>query len=179
MKIRDFKSIQEAVVTLTHIQGATRILGNQGVPTARQVSFDGRPTTEIPSTDMALLLGVVRQLQQFAVTGEVTSTSGASGKIIPRAGMSIPISGFAIPRVGITLPTSDKSYQGRPGMNIPKNYVNIPRAGIIIPMKGVIIPIWQNVYALYHVDTPPTVTLSMRPPCNVMTISQLYCVLPV
>ena len=40
MKFRKPKSIQEAVVTITHTQGASRIFGNRGVPTARQVSFD-------------------------------------------------------------------------------------------------------------------------------------------
>ena len=78
MKFRDPKSIQEAVVTVTHIQGASRILGNRGVPTARHVSFENRPITEAaPSTDMHLLQGVVRQLQQFAVTSKVTPTSDA------------------------------------------------------------------------------------------------------
>ena len=74
MKIRD-KFIQEAVVTVTHTQGASGICGNQWVPTARQVSFDDKPKIEAPSTDMDLLHGVVRQLQQFAVTGKVTHTS--------------------------------------------------------------------------------------------------------
>ena len=77
MKFRDPKFIQEAVVTVTHIQGASRIFGNRGVPTARQVSFDGTPTKEAPSTDMDRLQGVVRQLQQLAVTNKVTPTSDA------------------------------------------------------------------------------------------------------
>ena len=73
MKFRDPKSIQEAVVTVTHIQGASRIFGNREEPTARQVSFEDRPITEAaPSTDMNLLQGVVRQLQHFAVTNKVT-----------------------------------------------------------------------------------------------------------
>ena len=78
MKFRDPKSIQEAVVTVSHIQGASRIFGSRGVPTARQVSFEDRHKTEVaPSTDMDLLQGVVRQLQQFAVTNKVTPTSDA------------------------------------------------------------------------------------------------------
>ena len=77
MKFRDHKSIQVAVVTVTHIQGASGILGNQGVPTARQVAFEDKPTTEAPSTDMDLLQGVVRHLQQFAVTYKVSPTSDA------------------------------------------------------------------------------------------------------
>ena len=76
MKFRDHKSIQEAVVTVTHNHGASRILVNQGVPTARQVSFDDTPTTEAPLIDMDLLQ-LARQLQQFAVTGKVTPTSDA------------------------------------------------------------------------------------------------------
>ena len=75
MKFRDPKSIQEAVVTMTHIQGASRIFGNRGEPTARQVSFEDKPTTEAPSTDMDRLQGVVRQLLQLAVTNKVTPTS--------------------------------------------------------------------------------------------------------
>ena len=63
MKFRDPKSIQEAMVIMTHIQGASRISGNRGVPTDRQVSFEDKPTTEAPSTDMDRLQGVVRQLQ--------------------------------------------------------------------------------------------------------------------
>ena len=43
IKFRDPKSIQEAVVTITHTQGASRIFGNRRVPTARQVSFEDRP----------------------------------------------------------------------------------------------------------------------------------------
>ena len=39
MKFRNPKSIQEAVVTITHTQDASRIFGNRGVPTARLVSF--------------------------------------------------------------------------------------------------------------------------------------------
>ena len=77
MKFCDPNSIQEAVVTVTHIQGASRIFGNRGVPTARQVSFEDKPTTEAPSTDMDRLQGVVRQLQQLAVTNKVTPTSDA------------------------------------------------------------------------------------------------------
>ena len=65
MKFRDPKSIQEAVVTITHTQGASRILGNRGVSTARQVCFGDRPITEAaPSTDMDLLQGVDRHLHQ-------------------------------------------------------------------------------------------------------------------
>ena len=77
MKFRDPKSIQEAVVTVTHIQGASRIFGNRGVSTVRQVSFEDKPTTEAPSTDMDRLQGVIRQLQQLAVTNKVTPTSDA------------------------------------------------------------------------------------------------------
>ena len=77
MKFRDHKYLQEAVVTVSHNHRASRILVNQGVPTARQVSFDDTPTTEAPLTDMDLLQGVARQLQQFAVTGKVTPTSDA------------------------------------------------------------------------------------------------------
>ena len=51
MKFRDPKSIQEAVVTVTHTQGASRIFGNRGVPTARQVSFGDRPLTEAAPFD--------------------------------------------------------------------------------------------------------------------------------
>ena len=35
VKFRDPKSIPEAVVTITHIQGASRIFGNRGLPAAR------------------------------------------------------------------------------------------------------------------------------------------------
>ena len=78
MKFRDPKSIQEAVVTITHIQSASRVFGNRGAPTARHVSFGDRPITEAaPSTDMDLLQGVDRQLQQYAVTRKVTPTSDA------------------------------------------------------------------------------------------------------
>ena len=64
MKFGDPKSIQEAVVTITHTQGASRIFGNRRVPTARQVSFDDRLITEAaPSTDMDLPHGVDRHLQ--------------------------------------------------------------------------------------------------------------------
>ena len=37
MKFRNPKSIQEAVVTITHIQGASRVFDNRGAPTARHV----------------------------------------------------------------------------------------------------------------------------------------------
>ena len=74
MKFRDPKSIQEAVVTVTHIQGASRIFGNRGVPTVRQVSFEDWPITEAAHGPAP---GVVRQLQQFAVTSKVTPTSDA------------------------------------------------------------------------------------------------------
>ena len=68
MKFRNPKSIQEALVTVTHIQGASRIFGNRGVPTARQVSFGDRPITEAAaSSDMDLLYVIDRQLQQYAV----------------------------------------------------------------------------------------------------------------
>ena len=47
MKFSDPKSMQEAVVTVSHIQGASRIFGRHlKVPTARQVSFEDRPMTE-------------------------------------------------------------------------------------------------------------------------------------
>ena len=50
-KFRDPKSIQEAVVAITHTQGASRIFGGRRVPTVRQVSFEDRPITEAaPST---------------------------------------------------------------------------------------------------------------------------------
>ena len=78
MNFRDHKSIQEAVVTVTYIQGESRIFDKRGVPTARQVSFEDRPITEAaPSTDMDLLQGVDQQLQQYAVTRKVTHTSVA------------------------------------------------------------------------------------------------------
>ena len=78
MKFRDPKSIQEAVVTITHTQGASRIFGNWRVPTARQASFEDRPITEAaPSTDMDLLQDIDRHLQQYAVTRKVTPTSDA------------------------------------------------------------------------------------------------------
>ena len=37
MKFRDPKSIQEAVVTITHIQGASRVFGNRGAPTGGEI----------------------------------------------------------------------------------------------------------------------------------------------
>ena len=75
MMFRDPKSIQE---TITHIQGASCIFGNRGAPTVRHVSFGDKPITEAaPSTDMDLLQGVDRQLQQYAVTRKVTPTSDA------------------------------------------------------------------------------------------------------
>ena len=78
MKFRDPNSIQEAVVTITHTQGASRIIGNRRVPTARQVSFDDRPITgAAPSTDMDLLQEVDSHLQQYAVTRKITPTSDA------------------------------------------------------------------------------------------------------
>ena len=78
MKFRDPKSIQEAVVTVTHIQGASRIFGNRAVPTARPVSFGDRPMTEAaPSTDMVLPQGVDRHLQKYAVTRQITPTCDA------------------------------------------------------------------------------------------------------
>ena len=78
MKFRNPKSIQEAVVTITQTQGASRIFGNRGVPTARQVSFGDRPITEAaPSTDKDLLQGADKHLQQYAVTRKVTPTSDA------------------------------------------------------------------------------------------------------
>ena len=76
MKFRDPKSIQEAVLTITHTQGASRIFGNRRVSTARQVSFEDRPITEAaPSTDMDMPQGVDRHFQQYAVTRKVTPTN--------------------------------------------------------------------------------------------------------
>ena len=75
MKFRDPKSIQEAVVTITHTQGASRIIGNRGVSTTRHVSL---PITQAAlSTDMTLLQGVDRHLQQYAVTRKVKPKSNA------------------------------------------------------------------------------------------------------
>jgi len=62
MTFRDPKSIQEAVVTITHIQGAARIFGNRRV--RANCSFENRPITEAtPSIGMDVLQGIDRQLR--------------------------------------------------------------------------------------------------------------------
>ena len=75
----DSKHLLISMKVLTYITTKCSVLGgNRGVPTARQVSLEDRPITEAaPSTDMALLPGVVTQLQQFAFTSKVTPTSDA------------------------------------------------------------------------------------------------------
>ena len=80
MKFRDPRFIHEAVVTVTHIQDASRILGNQGGPTAQQVYFDDKPTTEAPSTDMDLLMAAptVRDYRRSNIH-DACYTCGGSG----------------------------------------------------------------------------------------------------